>query len=375
MIKFYRDKIILITGAAGTVGKELVRQLIKLKPGELRLMDNNESELFFLGNTYRNTGLVTSYLGDVRDSQKLVNISKGVDLLLHTAALKHVSLSEYNPFDAVQTNITGVKHVVQAAMRNNVHRVIFTSSDKAVNPTNVMGTSKLMGERIITAANIVNNNGHQVFSSVRFGNVLGSRGSVVPIFAEQIRRGEAVTITDERMTRFVMTIQKAAKLVLESAMIACGGEVLVTKMPVMRILDLARAMIDLLASQAGRNPEKISLKYVGATPGEKLFEELMSQEEVGRAIELPAMFAILPALRAFYHIIDYRYAKELPGGEDKRPYISSLQEPMTVAEIKAYLIRHGVLNDFVIPKPYPRPPDRSPAKPIIKTVSRKAQIL
>jgi FlaA1/EpsC-like NDP-sugar epimerase len=368
MRKFYRDKIILITGAAGTVGKELVRQLIELKPGELRLMDNNESELFFLGNAYRDTGMVTSYLGDVRDPQKLVNITKGVALIFHTAAFKHVTLSEYNPFDAVQTNITGVKNVVQAAMSNNVSRVIFTSSDKAVNPTNVMGTSKLMGERIITAANIVNNNGRQIFSSVRFGNVLGSRGSVVPIFAEQILSGEAVTITDKRMTRFVMTIKEAVKLVLESAMLACGGEVLVTKMPVMRITDLARAMIDLLAPQAGRNPDKITFRYVGAMPGEKLYEELMSQEEASRVKELPAMFAILPSLRAFYQTIDYRYPEELPDGENGHPYTSSLQEPMTGAEIKAYLTRHGVLDDFITPKPNRRRPDR----PSPKTVTRSA---
>ena len=374
MKKFYRDKIILITGAAGTVGQELVRQLIKLNPGELRLMDNNESELFFMGNAYRNTGLVTSYLGDVRDSQKLVNITKGVELIFHTAALKHVSLSEYNPFDAVQTNIIGLKNVVQAAMRNNVPRMIFTSSDKAVNPTNVMGTSKLMGERIITAANIVNNNGHQVFSSVRFGNVLGSRGSVVPIFAEQIRRGEAVTITDERMTRFAMTIEESAKLVLESAMLACGGEVLVTKMPAMRITDLARAMIDLLAPKAGRDPDKITLRYVGAAPGEKLYEELMSQEEASRVKELPTMFAILPALRAFYHIIDYRYPVELPAGENQKPNISSLQGPMTVAEIKAYLTRHGVLDDFVSPNPSRRLPERATAKTMVTSAARGVQL-
>ena len=376
MKNFYRDKIILVTGAAGTVGQELVRQLIKLEPAELRLMDNNESELFFLGNAYRNAELVTSYLGDVRDPQKLVNLTKGVELIFHTAAFKHVSLSEYNPFDAVQTNIAGVKNVVQAAMHNNVSRVIFTSSDKAVNPTNVMGTSKLMGERILTAANIVNNNGRQVFSSVRFGNVLGSRGSVVPIFAGQILRGEAVTITDERMTRFVMTIQQAAKLVLESAMLVCGGEVLVTKMSVMRITDLARAMIDLLAPQAGRDPDKVTLRYVGATPGEKLYEELMSQEEASRAKELPGMFAILPALRAFYHIIDYRYPVELPTGENQHPYISSLEEPMTVTEIKAYLTRHGVLEDFIIRKPYHRErPERPAAKTISKSVSPGAQLL
>ncbi len=375
MRNFYRDKNILVTGAAGTIGKELVRQLITFNPGEIRLMDNNESELFFLGNKYRDTGLVTSYLGDVRDSQKLFNIIKGVQLIFHAAAFKHVSLSEYNPFDAVQTNISGVKNVVQAAMQHNVSRLIFTSSDKAVNPTNVMGTSKLMGERIITAANIVNNNGHQVFSSVRFGNVLGSRGSVVPIFAEQILRGEAVTITDERMTRFVMTIQEAVNLVLESAMLACGGEVLVTKMPVMRIVDLAKAMIDLLAPIAGRDPNEITVRYTGATAGEKLYEELMSQEEVSRAQELPNMFAILPALRAFYQKIDYRYPNETPAVENRRPYISSLQEPLKVAEIKEYLTHRGVLDVFITPKPLRRQTGQFFKKPIINSTARGAQTL
>jgi FlaA1/EpsC-like NDP-sugar epimerase len=368
MRNFYRDNTILVTGAAGTVGQELVRQLVELGPREIRLIDNNESELFFLGKQYHNTGLVTSYLGDVRDSQKLVNITKGVGLIFHTAAFKHVSLSEYNPFDAVQTNITGVKNVVQAAMQNDVSRVIFTSSDKAVNPTNVMGTTKLMGERIITAANIVNNNGHQVFSSVRFGNVLASRGSVVPIFAEQIMRGDPVTITDERMTRFVMTIQAAAKLVLEGAMLACGGEILVTKMPVMRIIDLAQAMIEILAPLSGLYPGETTFKTIGAMPGEKLYEELMTSEEVGRMLELPTMFAIPPALRAFYHKIDYSYREILVKAAKRQPYISSLEIPMSVEEIKSYLAHSGILDKFIPVNQYyslPLPLDRVDAKPAI----------
>jgi len=344
MIDYIRGKVILVTGAAGTIGKELVCQLIKHEPREIRLMDNNESELFFLNNKYQSIGFVRSYLGDVRDEQKLVNITKKVDIVFHTAAFKHVILSEYNPFDAVQTNINGVKNLVQASMDNNVSRVIFTSSDKAVNPTNVMGTSKLMGERIVTAANIVNNNGHQVCSSVRFGNVLGSRGSVVPIFAKQILTGSPITITDARMTRFVMTVQEAAAMVLQSARLACGGEVFVTKMPVMRIVDLARAMIDLLAPRIGIDPEKIPIKYIGSQPGEKLYEELMSQEEVSRVNELPNMFVIFPALRAFYHKIDYRYPDMLPHKDNQRPYISSTEVPMTLEEIKAYLEDNHILS-------------------------------
>jgi FlaA1/EpsC-like NDP-sugar epimerase len=351
MRDFYRGKAILITGAAGTVGTELVRQVIEFEPAGIRLLDNNETELFFLGKNYRHTGKVRAFLGDVRDNQKLINIARGVDIIFHAAALKHVDLSEYNPFDAVQTNIIGVKNVVQAAISCNVPRVIFTSSDKAVNPTNVMGTSKLMGERIITAANIVNTNGHQVFSSVRFGNVLGSRGSVVPIFAGQILRGEAVTVTDARMTRFVMSIPEAATLVLEGAMLACGGEVFVTKMPVMRTLDLARAMIDLLAPRVGRDPDEVTISYIGANPGEKLFEELMTQEESSRTRELPNMFAIMPSYRAFYRAINYYYPDALPDQENLQPYISSSEIPMTIEEIEAFLERARLLEAFSIEKP------------------------
>jgi len=348
---FYRDKTMLVTGAAGTVGKELVRQLMGFEPAEIRLVDNNETELFHLANEYQHYGKVTPYLGDIRDEYKISNITRKVDIIFHAAALKHVVLSEYNPFEAVQTNVNGVKNIVKAAMSHNVPRVIFTSSDKAVNPTNVMGTSKLMGERIMTAANIVNANGEQVFSSVRFGNVLGSRGSVMPIFARQILEGKEVTITDARMTRFVMTIQKAAKLVLEAAMRACGGEVLVTKMPAIRIVDLALAMIALLAPQAGLDPGEITLRYIGAQPGEKLYEELMTEEEGGRTKELPTMFAILPAFRAIYHKIDYHYPDELPAKEKRRPYISSLQDLMPLDDIKSYLMRYGILNEY-IPEKY-----------------------
>ena len=351
MKEFYRNKTIMITGAAGTIGKELVRQLVDLDPAGLRLLDNNETELFLLGKKYQALGIVRVFLGDVRDLQKLENIARGVDIIFHAAALKHVDISEYNPFDAVQTNIIGVKNVVQAAITCNVPRLIFTSSDKAVNPTSVMGTSKLMGERIVTAANIVNTNGHQIFSSVRFGNVLGSRGSVVHIFANQIRRGQAVTVSDARMTRFIMSIEQAAQLVLEGAMRACGGEVFVTKMPVVRILDLAQAMIELLAPQVGLQPDQVKISFIGAQPGEKFYEELMTEEEARRTKELPTMFAILPSYRAFYRAINYYYPDALPDRENLQPYISSLEPALTKEEIKEFLVQHRILDDFLVPCP------------------------
>ena len=348
MQDFFQGKVVLITGAAGSVGQELVKQLINCSPGEIRAVDNNETELFLLGERYRQTQKVNAYLGDVRDARKMENLCAGVDLIFHTAAFKHVGLSEYNPFDAVQTNILGVKNIIQAAMCQRVKRVIFTSSDKAVNPTNVMGTSKLMGERLITAANIVNTNGHQVFSSVRFGNVIGSRGSVAPIFADQIKRGQPVTVTDIKMTRFFMTLQESAHLVLVACTMACGGEVFVTKMPVMRILDLAQAMIELLAPTYGFDPEDLEIRFIGPKSGEKLYEELLSAEEMARTIELRKMFVVLPALGSFYRNISYAYKHEI-SRPVHRPYISSQEKPLSVEEIKNFLVDHEVLKEFLLP--------------------------
>jgi FlaA1/EpsC-like NDP-sugar epimerase len=345
MEKFFFNKVILITGAAGFVGQGLVEQLIAYEPAEIRAIDNNETELFILGEKYPER--VTAYLGDVRDGAKLQNVCAGVDILIHTAAFKHVGLSEYNPFDVVQTNILGVRNVIQAAMHNRVKKVLFTSSDKAVNPTSVMGTSKLMGERLMTSANIVNFNGHQVFSSVRFGNVIGSRGSVVPIFVNQICQKRSVTITDKNMTRFFITLSEAAQLVLDSCILACGGEVFVKKMPVVCIVDLAQAIVELLAPVYNYDPKDIEYKFIGARPGEKLYEELITSEEVNRSIELPEVYAILPALKGFYYQINYTYNGKYRSNPITQPYISSFGEPMTVPEIKAFLVKHKILKELV----------------------------
>src|ERR1700690_3511697 len=216
---------VLITGCAGTGGKHLVEQLVngEYKPLEVIGIDNNESELFFIDQQYIKYDHVHFSIADVRDPGALDQLMKGVDIVLHCAGYKHVIMCERSPFDAVQTNIHGVQNIIQAATENRVKRVLFTSTDKAVNPTNVMGTSKLMGERLITAANSRFRGDGTIFSSTRFGNVLGSRGSVIPIFIEQIRRGGPVTLTDERMPRFIMSIEESARLVLNSVDFMCGG--------------------------------------------------------------------------------------------------------------------------------------------------------
>jgi len=343
MKAFFENKKILITGAAGTVGKEIVKQLTQFNPEELRLVDNNETEIFFLMEEYKNQGNVFCFLGDVRDRDKITKLSNGIEIIIHSAAFKHVMLSEYNPFDVVQTNIIGVENVIKAANHCNVEYVLFTSSDKAVNPTNVMGTSKLMGERLITAANAVKNSNSTIFSSTRFGNVIGSRGSVVPLFFNQIRKGGPVTLTDRRMTRFIMTIEEAARLVLKSIMLSKGGEVFVTKMPVVRIPDLAEVMIEILAPRYGYRPEDIEIIEIGSKPGEKLYEELMSDEEVHRSMELSDMFVITPAFKSIYQSITYDYP-DLISEKINRSYVSASETPLTKEELKDYLIKNDVLE-------------------------------
>lgn len=352
-MSFFSGKTVLVTGGCGTVGREIIRQLLDHSPKELRVVDTNESEIFFLEQELADHRRLNPWsrisslcqIGDIRDADKLNMMCAGVDIVLHTAALKHVILCERAPFDAVQTNIMGVRNVIQAALLNDVERVIFTSSDKAVNPTNVMGTSKLMGERLITAANSLKMNRRTIFSSTRFGNVLGSRGSVIPIFARQIAAGGPVTLTDRRMTRFIMTLEESCRLVLSAAEKARGGEVFVTKMPVIQIADLARVMVDELASQHGFNPETMPVTEIGSKAGEKLYEELMSDEETRRTVELTEMFCVMPAFRSVYENISYDY-NDLVTETVTDPYVSGPQNAMTQAELSTFCAAHGLLDPY-----------------------------
>jgi len=311
--------------------------------GELIGMDNNESELFFLEQRFAPMGNSRFFLGDMRDQYKLTRAMCGVDVVFHVAAFKHVILCERSPMEAVQTNILGVSNVIQAATDNSVGKVIFTSSDKAVNPTSVMGTSKLMGERLMTAANSNRRGNGPVFASTRFGNVLGSRGSVVPIFTEQIKKGGPITLTDDAMTRFIMSISQAVRLVVDSAGLAQGGEVFITKMPVIRIRDLAEVMIRLLAPQFGHRPEDVPIEIIGMKPGEKLYEELMSHEETRRSLELPDYFAVIPAFRSLYETISYDYPGIVADSVD-RPYISAEETLMSKDEIERFLLDNDLLG-------------------------------
>jgi FlaA1/EpsC-like NDP-sugar epimerase len=351
-MKNFENKTVAVTGCCGTVGSELVNQLLNgYNVGELVGLDNNETELFFQQQRHKHNANAKFFLSSIRDYDRLTELFKGVDIVFHTAAFKHVILCEHSPFDAVQTNIIGVKNVIEAAKECGVERVIFTSSDKAVNPTNVMGTTKLMGERLMTAANCARKGDGPIYASTRFGNVLGSRGSVIPIFREQIRKGGPVTLTDRNMTRFIMSIKEATNLVIDSSTYAKGGEIFVTKMPVIRIEDLAQVMINLLAPVYGYKPEAIEITTIGTKPGEKLYEELMSDEETGRTWELEKYFVVLPSYRSLYREIKYEYPGVLSYTVNKA-YHSANEPALTQAELSDFLTRNHLLDES-LPKQHP----------------------
>ena len=294
-----KDKTILITGVAGTIGRELLHQLTT-KGYRVVGIDNDEAGLFNLIMDYQKIPTVSLFLCDIRSKSDLDKYVAESDIIYHLAALKHVSLCEVAPEQAVQTNIWGTQNIVNLASKHAIEKVIFTSSDKAVNPTNVMGTSKLMAERIITSANA--NSPNTIFSSTRFGNVLGSSGSVVPIFIKQILEGGPITITDFNMTRFVMSVGEAVNLILKASEIVLGGEVIITKMPVVKIKDLASSLNKIFLPDTD-----IPMTEIGVKPGEKLYEELMTEEEMPRSLELENFFIVKPAYAGFYSHIDFSY--------------------------------------------------------------------
>ena len=347
MNKAIKGKNILVTGACGTIGSELIRQLINskiYKPAKIVGLDNNENAVFLINEKYSNVQKANFFVSDIRNLDELISKSRNIDIIFHTAALKHVFLSEKSPEEVIRTNINGIQNLIIAAKENNIKKVIFTSSDKAVNPTNVMGASKLMGERLITASNHLLDKISTIFVSTRFGNVLGSNGSVVSVFYDQIINGRPITLTDEKMTRFIMSVSDAVKLVIDSADHATGGEVFVTKMPVIRIADLALAMYEILAP-LHKKKEKIKIVKIGPKPGEKLYEELLNSEEVRRSIEHKNYYIILPAIRSTKLNIKYNY-KNIISKKVKNIYSSHEGPFLKIPEIKQLLIKNKVLEKF-----------------------------
>ena len=272
-------KTVLVTGAGGSIGSELCRQIAQFCPARLLLLGHGENSIYLihkeLSSRYKDDIELIPIIADIQDRERIFHIMETYrpDRVYHAAAHKHVPLMEYNPTEAVKNNIYGTRKVAEAAKAAGVEKFVMISTDKAVNPPNVMGATKRVAEMVVTS---LNEEGKTLFSAVRFGNVLGSRGSVVPLFKEQIAKGGPITVTDFRMTRYFMTIPEASRLVIQAGALMQGGEVFVLDMgePV-KILDLAKKMITL----SGHTEEEIQIQEAGIRPGEKLYEELLSAKE------------------------------------------------------------------------------------------------
>ena len=259
-----------MTGGSGTIGAALVSELLAAEASVVRVFGRDESEQFHQRQRLGSRSDVQFLIGDVRDRNRLLRATEDIDVVFHCAALKHVESGEYNPFEVTQTNVEGTQNVIDACLANGVETMILTSSDKAANPTSVMGASKLLGEKLVTAATNYRGAHSTTFASVRFGNVLGSRGSALELFARQVEAGGPVTVTDPAMTRFVMTTGRAVDLALQAAFLARGGEVFVFKMPVAILTDLVRATIEVVAGRAGRDPAAIAIRSIDVRPGKAL---------------------------------------------------------------------------------------------------------
>ncbi len=290
----FNDKVILITGGTGSFGKQYVRAILeRYQPRKLIIYSRDELKQFEMQQEFPQT-CMRFFLGDVRDADRLIQAVNGVDFLIHAAALKQVPAAEYNPMECIKTNIHGAQNVIQAALANNVEKVIALSTDKAANPINLYGATKLVSDKLFVAANNVAGGHKTRFAVVRYGNVVGSRGSVVPFFRKQIESGcDFLPITDAAMTRFWITVQQGVDFVLKNFARMHGGEIFVPKIPSVRVVDLAHAM-------APNLPHRL----VGIRPGEKLHEIMCPADDSHLTLEFADHYVIKPTIQ-FSGVVEF----------------------------------------------------------------------
>ena len=278
------DKIIFITGGTGTFGHEITKVILEnYHPKKLIIFSRDEFKQYNMKTLFPETKYknIRYFLGDVRDYDRLLTATQNVDILFHAAAMKQVDMVEYNPFEAIKTNIYGTENVIKAAIANKVKKVIGVSTDKCVSPSNLYGATKLCLEKLIIHGNIMAGENNTIFSVLRYGNVINSRGSVVPLFLKQNKENKSFTITDSKMTRFTLTINQAINFVLNSASVMIGGEIFIPKLPSYDILQLTRVI----------NPES-QVKVIGIRPGEKIHESMFSVNDSHNIIEKEDYFIL-----------------------------------------------------------------------------------
>jgi len=328
MKNIFKNKNILVTGGCGSIGSEIVKQLLVYDPNVVRILERSEAAHFRLNQEIQSPKL-RPLIGDICDKRRVDRSMRGIDIVFHAAAMKHVSMCEYNPSEAISVNVLGTQNLVDAAIEQGVKRFVGISTDKAVNPTSTMGATKLLSEKIISNASI--SGGSQIrFGCVRFGNVLASSGSVIPLFERQIKDGDAVTITSKSMTRFFMSIPDAVALVLGAARLAQRGEIFVLKMKAMKIIDLAEVLVEELAPRYGKDPKRIKYRVIGMRPGEKEHEPLMTKEESVYLSERDGMYVI-------HNPVHLQYGVKLPINKKTLNYYSETASHLNKEEIRKML--------------------------------------
>jgi len=330
----FKNKTILITGGTGSFGNAVLRKFLDTDINEIRIFSRDEKKQDDMRKFYSNEKL-KFFLGDVRDAQSVMNAVQGADYIFHAAAMKQVPSCEFFPLEAVKTNILGTEIVLDAAIRCNVQRVVCLSTDKAVYPINAMGLSKAMMEKVLIAKS--RSNDSTVICATRYGNVLASRGSVIPLFVEQLKSGKPITITDPNMTRFMMTLEDSVDLVLFAFKNAAPGDIFVQKSPATTISRLAKAVSHVFGIP--NHP----IQTIGTRHGEKLFEVLLSREEIAKAIDMGNYFRVVPDLR------DLNYDKYFMQGEeelsDAQDYNSHNTKQLDLEGVKSMLLSIPYITD------------------------------
>lgn len=325
----------MLTGGTGSFGNKFVETMLsKYKPKAIRIFSRDELKQYDMQKKFNNHPSLRYFIGDVRDKDRVLRASEGATMIIHAAALKHVPVCEYNPFEAVKTNILGAQNLIEAAIENEIPHTVALSTDKAVNPTNLYGATKLCLERLFIAANSYVGLHRVRFACVRYGNVVGSRGSVVPLFLNQAKTG-TLTITDKRMTRFWITLDQGVSLVTHAVETMHGGEVFIPKIPSMKLTDLARVI----------GPE-CKIQEVGIRPGEKLHEVLLTEDEARHSLEFNDKFIVEPE-HPWWDCEHWKGAKRLP--DDFR--YSSDNNTQWLKDSELYSMAEQVATELGLPIP------------------------
>ena len=331
----FKDKILMITGGTGSFGNKVLKRFLPTDVSEIRIFSRDEKKQEEMRIQLNNPKL-KFYIGDVRDYDSIHQAMKGVNYVFHAAALKQVPSCEFYPFEAVRTNVLGAENVMTAAIANKIDKVVMLSTDKAVYPINAMGLSKALMEKFMVAKARMQNEGETVLCATRYGNVMASRGSVIPLFVSQLKDGKELTVTDPNMTRFLMSLDDSVDLVLHAYEHGRQGDIFVQKAPASTIGDLAQALKELLKLD---NP----IKIIGTRHGEKLYESLVSREEMARAQDMAAYYCIPADNR------DLNYAKYFNDGEERisvlDDYTSHNTVRLSVEQVKSLLLKLDYIQE------------------------------